>query len=124
MDVDFAVICPLVQRLRLRSGSCSSARASDPRFLQTPPRGDALALHCPSPPSGWEEDLHLHRCWTCSAYKRKGPRSLGGLSVVSWNGYFIGVFAGSGAGVVDVLGAGAASADFGGCFVNTQNCTS
>ncbi|MDQ1404809.1 MAG: hypothetical protein QOG55_438, partial [Acidobacteriaceae bacterium] len=25
-----------------------------PRFLQTPPRGDALALRYPSPPSGWD----------------------------------------------------------------------
>jgi hypothetical protein len=54
MDMDFAVTCPLVRRSRLRSGSCPSARAFAPRFLQTPPRDDALALRYPSPPSGWE----------------------------------------------------------------------
>jgi hypothetical protein len=44
MDMDFAVTCPLVRRSRLVSGFYSSARAFAPRFLQTPPRGDALAL--------------------------------------------------------------------------------
>src|SRR5437660_1371481 len=38
----------------LISGSCSSARIFAPRFLQTPPRGGALALRYPSPPSGWD----------------------------------------------------------------------
>ena len=38
----------------LKSGSCPSARVFGPRFLQTPPRGDALALRYPSPPSGWD----------------------------------------------------------------------
>ncbi|MGC1902895.1 MAG: hypothetical protein WA715_03655, partial [Candidatus Acidiferrum sp.] len=31
-----------------------SARIFAPRFLHTPPRGDALALRYPSPPSGWD----------------------------------------------------------------------
>ena len=53
MDMDFAVLCPLVRRSRLRSGSCTSARVFVSRFLRTPPRGDALALRYPSPPSGW-----------------------------------------------------------------------
>ena len=44
MDGGFAVTGPLAQRLRLISGSCSSARTFAARFLQTPPRGDALAL--------------------------------------------------------------------------------
>jgi len=44
MDVDFAIMCWLVRRSRLESGSCPSARVFAPRFLQTPPRGDALAL--------------------------------------------------------------------------------
>ena len=44
MDTDFAVIGPLVQRSRLLSGSCPSAHAFAPRFLQTPPHDDALAL--------------------------------------------------------------------------------
>src|SRR5437764_1879671 len=49
MDMDFAIRCPLVRRLRLVSGFCSSARTFAPRFLQTPPRGDSpcasLTLH-------------------------------------------------------------------------------
>src|SRR5262249_772454 len=49
MDMDFATSCPLVQRWRLVSGFCSSARTFAPRFLQTPPRGDSpcasLTLH-------------------------------------------------------------------------------
>jgi hypothetical protein len=44
MEMDFAVIGQLVRRLRLTSGCCSSARVFAPRFLQTSPRGDALAL--------------------------------------------------------------------------------
>src|SRR5258705_2995175 len=38
----------------VKSDSCPSARIFAPRFLQTPPRGDALALRYPSPPSGWD----------------------------------------------------------------------
>src|SRR5205814_8056920 len=49
MEMDFAISRPLVRRLRLVSGSCSSARTPAPRFLQTPPRGDgacaSLTLH-------------------------------------------------------------------------------
>src|SRR5204862_5609270 len=49
MEMDFATRCPLVRRLRLVSGSCSSARTFASRFLQTPPRGDSpcasLTLH-------------------------------------------------------------------------------
>ena len=44
IDMGFAIIGPLAQRSRLRSGSCTLARAFAPRFLQTPPHGDALAL--------------------------------------------------------------------------------
>src|SRR5579863_1768096 len=43
----------------LISGSCPSARVFAPRFLQTPPRDDALALRYHFSPSGCEEDLHL-----------------------------------------------------------------
>src|ERR1700680_311243 len=39
MDMDFAIRRPLVRRLRLVSGSCSSARTFVLRFLPTPPRG-------------------------------------------------------------------------------------
>jgi hypothetical protein len=44
MDLDFAVICQLVRRLRLISGSCPSAHVFAPRFLQTTPHDAALAL--------------------------------------------------------------------------------
>jgi hypothetical protein len=44
IDMGFAIIGPLARRSRLRSGSCTLARAFAPRFLQTPPHGDALAL--------------------------------------------------------------------------------
>jgi hypothetical protein len=45
MEMGFAKPGPLTQRSRLLSGFCSSARTFAPRFLQTPPRDDALALH-------------------------------------------------------------------------------
>src|SRR5580658_11088726 len=54
IDMGFATICPLARRSRLRSGSCTLARVFAPRFLKTPPHGDALALRYPSPPSGWD----------------------------------------------------------------------
>ena len=42
---DFVVACPLVPNVpHLISGSCPSPRTFVPRCLQTPPRGDALAL--------------------------------------------------------------------------------
>jgi hypothetical protein len=44
IDMGFATIGPLARRSRLRSGSSTLARAFAPRFLQTPPHGDALAL--------------------------------------------------------------------------------
>ena len=44
IDMGFAIMGPLARRSRLRSGSCTLARVFAPRFLQTPPRGDALAL--------------------------------------------------------------------------------
>jgi|SRR5215467_890218 len=43
LDMGFAIIGPLARRSRLRFGSCTLARAFAPRFLQTPPHGDALA---------------------------------------------------------------------------------
>jgi hypothetical protein len=43
---DFAVACQLVPTVpHLLSGSCPSPRTFAPRVLQTPPHGDALALH-------------------------------------------------------------------------------
>jgi len=44
MEKGFAKPGPLAQRSRLLSGFCSSARTFAPRFLQTPPHNDALAL--------------------------------------------------------------------------------
>ena len=44
MDRGFAKPGPLAQRSRLIFGFCPSARTFAPRFLQTPPRDDALAL--------------------------------------------------------------------------------
>ena len=44
MEMDFAKPGPLARRSRLLFGSCSSARTFAPRFLQTPPHDDALAL--------------------------------------------------------------------------------
>src|SRR6266403_5194915 len=60
MDMDFAVRCPLVRRLRLVFGFCPSTHAFARCFLQTPPRGGRpLHFASPSPPSGWAEDFHL-----------------------------------------------------------------
>ena len=44
MAMDFAIISSLVQALGLISDFCSSGRRFAPRFLQTLPRGNALAL--------------------------------------------------------------------------------
>ena len=44
MEMGFAKPGPLAQRSRLISGFCSSAHTFAPRFLQTPPHSDALAL--------------------------------------------------------------------------------
>ena len=44
MDMDFAIVARSSGAGRLISGFCSSGRGFAPRFLQTPPRGDALAL--------------------------------------------------------------------------------
>ena len=54
MDTDFAISCPLVQRRRPPIRFLSIGPSFAPRFLQTPPHGDALALRYPSPPSGWD----------------------------------------------------------------------
>src|SRR5262245_36990913 len=57
---DFAVACQLVPTVpHLISGSCSSPRTFAPRFLQTPPRGDALALHLSfGSTHTWTGDFH------------------------------------------------------------------
>ena len=68
MDMDFVLSCALVRPQRLLSSFCSSARTWDTRFLQTSPHGDALALLSPSPPSGWQRDLHPPSVGTCPAH--------------------------------------------------------
>src|SRR5262249_53311833 len=67
---DFAITCPLVPGVpHLLSGSCSSPRIFGLGFLQTPPRGDALALllafGCANT---WREDLHLASSVPCPAH--------------------------------------------------------
>ncbi len=57
---------------RLVSGSCSSARGFAPRFLQTPPRGDALALRLCSLRPAHTERLSPPSHAPCWAHKRNG----------------------------------------------------
>ena len=67
---DFAVTCPLVPNVpHLRSGSCTSPRAFGLSFLQTPPRGDALALLLAFGSSyTWHRDLHPISSVPCLAH--------------------------------------------------------
>jgi len=57
---DFVVACPLVPSVpHLISGSCPSPRTFVPRFLQTPPHGDALALPLSfGSTNTWTGDFH------------------------------------------------------------------
>src|SRR5215208_4655489 len=67
---DFAVTCQLIPGVpHLISGSCSSPRSFGLGFLQTPPRGDALALllACGSA-NTWQEDFHLSSSVPCPAH--------------------------------------------------------
>ncbi len=63
----------------LISGCCSSGRDFAPRFLQTVPRGSALALH------SCFTSIRLHRglsppgCWTCPAHRTLRAAFGGGL---------------------------------------------
>ena len=45
VELGFAITCPLAGTVGLKSSSCPSARVFVPRFVQTSPRDDALALH-------------------------------------------------------------------------------
>ena len=71
----FATGCPL--HTCLRSDSCSSGRDFAPRFLQTVPRGSALALH------SCFTSIRLHRglsppgCWTCPAHRAADAEACG-----------------------------------------------
>ena len=55
------------------SSSCPSARTFAPRFLQTPPRDDALALPYPSPPPRWERDFRPPSQPACPAHVTAPP---------------------------------------------------
>src|SRR5262245_20426658 len=66
---DLVVACPLVPGLsRLVSGSYSSPRAFVPRFLQTPPRGDALALPLSFASTWLDRGLSPPSIETCPAH--------------------------------------------------------
>ena len=66
----FAVTCPLAPDApRLVSGFCSSPRDFALDFLQTPPRGDALALRLTFGSAyTWYRDLHPTRFVPCPAH--------------------------------------------------------
>jgi len=68
VDMDFVVDRPLVRRSRLISGSCSSVHAFAPRFLQTPPRDDALALRYPFTSTRLGRGLSPPSCRPCPAH--------------------------------------------------------
>src|SRR3990170_6879762 len=69
----FAVTCPLAPDApRLISGFCSSPRIFGLGFLQTPPRGDALALLLTfGSANTWREDFHLTSSVPCPAHTTK-----------------------------------------------------
>jgi hypothetical protein len=75
MDTDFAISCPLVRRRRPLIQFLSIGRIFAPRFLQTPPRGDALAASLPFT-SSWLAGHPPASCRTCTAYNREGPLTL------------------------------------------------
>src|SRR5713226_2603432 len=95
---DLVVACPLVPDVpHLRAGSCSSPRTFAPRFLQTPPHGDALAL-CLSfgSTSTWTGDFHpqavrhaRHTRGRSPAAARPCPLAFvqsRNMAAVGWNG--------------------------------------
>src|SRR5436190_11341137 len=59
----------------LGSGSCTSARTFAPRFFQTPPRDDALALRYDFTSIRLSKGLSPSSCRTCSAHKKRRPVS-------------------------------------------------
>jgi hypothetical protein len=87
---DFAVTCPLVPGVpHLVSGSCASPRAFGLGFLQTPPRGDALALLLAFGSAiTWREDFHLARSVSCLAhttwYQPRGPGLAASAACHGW----------------------------------------
>src|SRR5262245_59280801 len=80
---DFTVTCPLVPGVpHLVSGSCSSPHIFGLGFLQTPPRGDALALllafGCADT---WHGDLHPASSAPCPAHTPDITRRAGRLRI-------------------------------------------
>jgi len=75
MDMDFAIRCSLVQRSCLISGSCSSPRAFARRCLRTPFCIGALALCCPSPPSGWGKTFTSKLSYMLGTHQMTATRS-------------------------------------------------
>ena len=73
---DFAVTCPLVPGVpHLVSGSCSSPRIFGLGFLQTPPRGGALALFLAfGCANTWRQDFHLASSVPCPAHTNQVQR--------------------------------------------------
>src|SRR3990172_5912156 len=67
---DFVVTCPLVPDVpHLISGFCSSPRIFGLGFLQTPPRGDALALLLTFDSANiWFRDFHPISYGPCPAH--------------------------------------------------------
>ena len=74
------ITCPLVPGVpHLVSGSCASPRAFGLGFLQTPPRGDALALLLAFGSAiTWREDFHLARSVPYLAHVRLQARAARG----------------------------------------------
>ena len=76
---DFATSCRSSGRCCLISGCCSSDRDFVPRFLQTVPRGSALALH------SCFTSIRLHRAlrppgrWICPAHRTRSAAASDGL---------------------------------------------
>ena len=66
----FAVTCPLAPNApRLRFGFCTSPHSFGFSFLQTPPRGDALAvLLAFGSAKTWLPDFHRHSYVPCPAH--------------------------------------------------------
>jgi hypothetical protein len=72
---DFVVPCPRVPSVsRLVSGSCASPRPCAPRCFQTPPRGDALAVHCSFGFPRLERGLTPLGVKTCPAHTAQAER--------------------------------------------------
>src|SRR3990172_3192636 len=82
----FAVTCPLAPDApRLISGFCSSPRSFGFSFLQTPPRGDALAVSLAfGSAKTWLSDSHRHSYVPCPAHtcQLNGAPPAGGASVL------------------------------------------